>query len=731
MKNILTNVNYASKIKKHVRPNRGSLVFCLLSAFLLLCLLISPAAATVEWKISPSDPTVGDTLKIKGTASPEESLTAEISFEKEIPVSGGSYEYLLENIKVPKGKDNRFTVEANGVQNLNVNVQKWICIKLHSDASPEGVATISQANVPPFTYNILIAGDAGDVRCENSSVNLTFTASQTLTADSKGKFKYSYDTSSIPAGEFTIKIGDVEQTIELKYKEKPVAEFSASPTSGKVPLTVSFTDLSTGNATSWKWSFGDGTYSNKQNPVYTYSKEGTYTVSLVVKNDGGRDEATKCSYITVSAPQEPPVAEFSAAPTSGKVPLTVSFTDLSTGNATSWKWSFGDGTYSNKQNPVHTYSKEGTYTVSLKVKNDGGRDEATKCSYITVSAPQEPPVAEFSAAPISGKTPMTVSFTDLSTGNATSWKWSFGDGTYSNKQNPVNTYSKEGTYTVSLVVKNDGGRDEATKCSYITVSAPQEPPVAEFSAAPISGKTPMTVSFTDLSTGNATSWKWSFGDGTYSNKQNPVNTYSKEGTYTVSLVVKNDGGRDEATKCSYITVSAPQEPPVAKFSAAPISGKTPMTVSFTDLSTGNATSWRWSFGDGTYSNKQNPVNTYSKEGTYTVSLVVKNDGGRDEATKCSYITVSAPQEPPVAEFSAAPISGKTPMTVSFTDLSTGNATSWRWSFGDGTYSTKQNPVHTYNKAGKYTVSLKVKNDGGKDTETRSKYIIVSKRKRTS
>ena len=408
MKNMLTNVNYASKIKP-VRQKREGLLFCLLSVFLLLCLLISPAAATVEWNISPSNPTVGDTLKIKGTASPEESLTAEVSFEKEIPVSGGRYEYLLENIKVPEGKDNRFTVEANGVQNLNVNVQKWICIKRQSDASPEGVATISQANVPPFNYNILIDGDA---LCEKSSVKLIFTASQTLTADSEGKFKYSYDTSSMPAGEFTIKIGDVEQTIELKYKEKPVAEFSASPTSGKAPLTVSFTDMSTGNPTSWKWNFGDGTYSTKQNPVYTYSKEGTYTVSLKVKNADGSDEETISSYITVSAPLKPPVAEFSASPTSGKAPLTVSFTDLSTGEPTSWRWRFGDGTYSTNQNPVHTYSKEGKYTISLKVKNDGGEDTETMSKYIIVSKQK-----------------------------------------YSTNQNPVHTYNNAGKYTVNWTRK--------------------------------------------------------------------------------------------------------------------------------------------------------------------------------------------------------------------------------------------------------------------------------------
>ena len=212
---------------------------CSLYFFYFVCLFPLYAAA-VEWKISPSNPTLGDTLKIKGTASPRESIKAEISFEKEIPVSEGRYEYSLKYIKVPKGYDNRFTVRADGVQNLDVNVNKYIWIKLHSDAS-NGVATISQAHVPPSTYRILINGDA---LSEKSSVNLKVTASQTLKADSKGKFEYSYDTSGMPAGEYNIKIGGSEKTIELKSKDqkKPVAQFSASPTSGHSPLKVSFTD---------------------------------------------------------------------------------------------------------------------------------------------------------------------------------------------------------------------------------------------------------------------------------------------------------------------------------------------------------------------------------------------------------------------------------------------------------------------------------------------------------
>ena len=164
----------------------------------------------------------------------------------------------------------------------------------------------------------------------------------------------------------------------------PIASFSVKPTSGKAPLQVLFTDKSTGSPVSWKWNFGDGTYSTEKNPEHTYTKSGKYTLSLTVKNSKGSNTATKSSYISVAAPQKASIAALSAFPTSGKVPLKVQFTDKSTNNPTSWKWIFGDGTYSTSKNPSHTYRKAGKYTVSLTVKNSKGSDKVKKSSYITV-----------------------------------------------------------------------------------------------------------------------------------------------------------------------------------------------------------------------------------------------------------------------------------------------------------------------------------------------------------
>jgi serine protease len=167
----------------------------------------------------------------------------------------------------------------------------------------------------------------------------------------------------------------------------PVAAFTGTPTSGTAPLTVNFTDQSTNGPTSWAWTFGDGGTSTAQNPSHSYTSAGSYTVTLTATNAYGSDGETKTNYITVTAPPtDPPVAAFYGTPTSGNVPLTVVFTDQSTNSPTSWSWTFGDGGTSTLQNPSHTYTTAGTYTVALTATNAYGSNTLTKTNYITASA---------------------------------------------------------------------------------------------------------------------------------------------------------------------------------------------------------------------------------------------------------------------------------------------------------------------------------------------------------
>ena len=150
-------------------------------------------------------------------------------------------------------------------------------------------------------------------------------------------------------------------------------------------------------------------------------------------------------YTQVEPPVGAPSAGFSATPTSGQAPLTVSFTSTSTGDITAYLWNFGDGATGTSQNITHVYQTVGYFSVSLTVTGPGGSDTETKTGYVEVTEAVAPPVAEFSANPIDGDTPLEVDFVSTSTGTITSYAWDFGDGNTSAAQNPTHTYDAPGT----------------------------------------------------------------------------------------------------------------------------------------------------------------------------------------------------------------------------------------------------------------------------------------------
>jgi PKD repeat protein len=248
----------------------------------------------------------------------------------------------------------------------------------------------------------------------------------------------------------------------------PIANFTVNTTSGTAPLAVQFTDTSTGAPTSWSWTFGDGGTSTEQSPVHAYSKKGAYTVSLRVVNSQGVDVETRPGAVTVVKRDDKPVASFTwAEPAVAGVP--VQFTDTSAGEITHWDWKIGWSAYS-VQNPVHTFSMPGEYQVTLRVRGSKGWSKPFE-QKVRVRAQDIPLTASFSASPVSGKTPLSVRFTDASTGGPVSWFWSFGDGKQSRDQSPKHVYQKAGTYTVNLTV-TDAARRTATvtRTALVTVT---------------------------------------------------------------------------------------------------------------------------------------------------------------------------------------------------------------------------------------------------------------------
>lgn len=149
------------------------------------------------------------------------------------------------------------------------------------------------------------------------------------------------------------------------------AEFSANTTYGDVDQCVQFYDNSTGSPTAWYWDFGDGNTSTNQNPYNTYGYEGVFNVSLNASYYGVNVTETKVGYINIG---QPPVASFTMNVSEGAAPLSVLFTDTSSNGPTAWNWSFGDGEYSDLQNPSHEFDSRGSYTVILNASSGYGYD---------------------------------------------------------------------------------------------------------------------------------------------------------------------------------------------------------------------------------------------------------------------------------------------------------------------------------------------------------------------
>jgi PKD repeat protein len=163
--------------------------------------------------------------------------------------------------------------------------------------------------------------------------------------------------------------------------------------------------------------------------------------------------------------------------TTGPAPFAVQFQDTSAGHPERWEWSFGDGTTSDQQHPVHVYAQPGAYAVMLKVTRGDQTDTIIRKTAVIAEPPRV--LADFSAGPVIGPAPLTVKFSDRSTNAPTMWIWTFGPNSTplnSTEQNPVVTYSDPGTYTVFLTSGNVYGSSDITRPQLVTVSDPFHTP---------------------------------------------------------------------------------------------------------------------------------------------------------------------------------------------------------------------------------------------------------------
>lgn len=496
----------------------------------------------------------------------------------------------------------------------------------------------------------------------------------------------------------------IEQTIELR--EPPFTSFSLTPDSSCAPVLVNFTNQSTGIGLSYAWNFGNGQTSTQQNPGnQTYNQgvlaDTSYQITLAVTNFCGTTQATQT---VIAMPS--PTAIFGTNLDIGCSPFTVEFANNSLGLPDQVTWNFGDGTTSNDPNALlnHTFTtglEDTTYTIQLIVENECGSDTA----YHTITVLPNQVNAFFNTNITSGCIPLTVNFTQFSTGANVS-SWDFGDGNTSVAYSPTHTFTQAGTYEVQLFVNDGCSFDTATVQIQVAPS-----PSVDFVFAPDSVCINETFVFTNLSQ-NLAGVSWDFGDGNSSTLTNPSHAYPQSGTYAVTMTGTSTTNGCTATITKPVLVSVNPEP---DFVATPISGCIPLTVSFNQTGA-NVTYQSWDFGDGNSSIANDPSHTYTQAGTFAVELLVENANGcRDSLTQI--ITAHPLPDALFTYNSTDPCFA--PVTLNTNNQSTG-ATNYQWNFGNGTTSTLTNQTTTYTIPGTYTISLTASNlYGCTDTYTQT------------
>lgn len=498
----------------------------------------------------------------------------------------------------------------------------------------------------------------------------------------------------------------------------------------------------------YEWDFeGDGTYdwSGYTAPARTleFTEAGVYTPRLrVTDNDGNivTTEATLYIYDPNGGGNATPVPSFTATPTTGLDPLEVDVdatasTD-SDGTIASYDWEWGDGSPDGSGvTASHTYNDPGVYALTLTVTDDDAATETfTRTIYVTDV--NVPPDAAFSADPTSGNPPVTVdvdaSASTDSDGTIVSYSWDWGDGTPDGSgEITSHEYTAVGNYLITLtVVDDDGAVDYATT----NISVTNVAPVASFTADPTSGEYPIEVdvdaSASSDSDGTIASYSWDWDDGSPDGSGAITShEYTSAGVFTITLTVTDDDGGTD-THTIDITVTAPNQAPVASFTADPTSGDYPLEVdvnaSASSDSDGTIVSYSWDWGDGSPDGSGvTASHEYSTDGVFTITLTVTdNDSATDTDTEDITVTVPVPNDPPTASFTLSSVLGNAPLLVnvngSASTDSDGTIASYSWNWGDGTSNgSGVSTSHTYTTYGRYELTLTVTdNDGANDQYTR-------------
>jgi len=593
-----------------------------------------------------------------------------------------------------------------------------------------------------------------DVSCDGGSDGrLTVTASG-------GTPKYQYKLGSSGAWQNSNQIGNLSKgsyTVYLRDSNLCSTSSSASVSesvvmqplldiSSAVNLCLGSTHYFSGSRSainsgsfSVKWDFGDGDTASGVTVGHKYVTTGTYTVTMTMLGSTGCKKVVKETVKVYPVPvvQFCPIDVLNNCINSqclrGNIFKFKSTSYIANGSINQYDWDFGDG---NKQSGTalnsvdYTYKNAGSYTAKLTLKSDNGCINQGDYTIVVKSHPLA------KAAVNSADSCYKLNYFDFTSNGTTavsgsvisSYSWKFGTGSLPGSStvdmpSGIN-YSSEGIKNISLIVEDANKCSDTTKLTVVIYPSPQ-PKIVLHSTTPKSTQCFKGNSFrfenkTTIKTGTLT-YKWDFGDGTTSTAENPPpKTYSKEGDYTVRLVATSNIGCVESITYQVVVLASPK----ADFSTNAICS-TSYSIIFYDASiinSGKLNSYEWEFGDKVTSKVKNPSHTYTNSGSYTVTFMVESDlGCRDTVVKnvSAYDKISA-------KFDVQRNNCGINSQIQFTNKSLAPTSSnYNWDFGDNTQSSQTNPIHQFNRADTFLVTLKVLSPDGCEATAKESVFVYT------
>lgn len=508
----------------------------------------------------------------------------------------------------------------------------------------------------------------------------------------------------------------------------PVPSFTYSNSSGCAPLTVSFNGTAVPGVPGgviYSWYYGDGNSGAGTASTHTYTTSGTFSVTLTATNSAGCTGSTTQTNIITVYPK--PGGNFTASNTLlCSTPATVNFSNSATNGSGPYTvyWDFGDGTSpSTSNNPSHTYSSSGTYTVTLVTMDARGcKDTVVKTNYIKVHANN----ASFNG-PTSACDSSNSSFSNTSSGVTGGTLWLWGDATSDTGRNVNHMYTDTGTYTIKMVTQVGPCSDTVTKTIVI-----HPKPVISVTNDVVC--LPGTITFTASSTTPLSTYNWSWNSGGTATTNPATHYYAGYGTDSTLLIAGTTAGCSDTIKVGSVIqdwkpnvyfIDQGCVPLADIFNCDSTPCSLPCIVPCACLYPYKITSYTW-WVDGTLqSNTTHQINpTFSTTGPHNVVLktITANGCVRYDTF---YVCVGMKVHPSFYAYPDTTVCVKTP--VWFKNTTGDSAISYYWYYGSNELDTNTgdyNGYHRYQYPKDDTVMLVSTICGCSDTAIKPNYIHV-------